>query len=82
MNLDMYTKFVLTVIAFSLLFIALNLSVLEYFLYGLYNEEMKVFLSEVSSRTDEFYLHVNELSTRTDEISSGIESLVEVIERR
>ena len=44
MGQDKYTKFVLTVIAFSLFWIALNLSVLEFVLYDFYNGEMTKFL--------------------------------------
>ena len=40
MSQDRYTKFILTVIAFSLFLIALNLSVTGFVLYDLYNEEM------------------------------------------
>ena len=78
MGQDKYTKFVLTVIAFSLFWIALNLSVLEFVLYDFYNGEMTNFLSEISnqtaeisSRINEFYSRVAEISSRIDEFSPG-----------
>ena len=75
MGQDKYTKFILTVIAFSLFFIALNLSAMEFVLYDLYNGEMELFFSEISSRVDEF-------SSRLDEISSGIDDIVDAIKKR
>ena len=75
MNQDKYTKFVLTVIAFSLFFIALNLSVLEIFLYDLYDGKMEMLISGFSSRVDEF-------SSRIDAISSGIDDIVDAIKKR
>ena len=75
MGQDKYTKFILTVIAFSLFFIALNLSAVEFVLYDLYNGEMELFFSEISSRVDEF-------SSRLDEISSGIDDIVDAIKKR
>ena len=68
MSQDRYTKFILTVIAFSLFLIALNLSVTGFVLYDLYNEEMETFFSKISSRIDE--------------ISSGIDDVVEAIKKR
>lgn len=75
MGQDKYTKFILTVIAFSLFFIALNLSAMEFVLYDLYNGEMELFFSEISSRIDEF-------SSRLDEISSSIDDIVDAIKKR
>ena len=75
MGQDKYTKFILTVIAFSLFFIALNLSAMEFVLYDLYNGEMELFFSEISSRVDEF-------SSRLDEISSSIDDIVDAIKKR
>ncbi len=68
MSQDRYTKFILTVIAFSLFLIALNLSVTGFVLYDLYNEEMETFFSKISSRIDE--------------ISSSIDDVVEAIKKR
>ncbi len=68
MSQDGYTKFILTVIAFSLFLIALNLSVTGFVLYDLYNEEMETLLSKISSRIDE--------------ISSSIDDVVEAIKKR
>ena len=89
MNQDKYTKFILTVIAFSLFWIALNLSVLEFFLYDFYNEDMgKLFAEisnqtiEVSSRINEFYSRVAEISSRIDEISSRTDEIIDAIKRR
>jgi methyl-accepting chemotaxis protein len=89
MGQDKYTKFILTVIAFSLFWIALNLSVIEFVLYGFYNEEMKkIFLgisnqtTEVSLRINEFISHVSEISSRIEEISSRADDVVEAIKKR
>jgi len=68
MSQDRYTKFILTVIAFSLFLIALNLSVTGFVLYDLYNEEMETFFSKISSRIDE--------------ISASIDDVVEAIKKR
>ena len=68
MSQDRYTKFILTVIAFSLLLIALNLSVTGFVLYDLYNEEMETLFSRISSRIDE--------------ISSSIDDVVDAIKKR
>ena len=68
MGQDRYTKFILTVIAFSLFLIALNLSVTGFVLYDLYNEEMETLFSKISSRIDE--------------ISSSIDDVVEAIKKR
>ena len=68
MSQDRYTKFILTVIAFSLFLIALNLSVTGFVLYDLYNEEMETLFSRISSRIDE--------------ISSSIDDVVEAIKKR
>ena len=68
MSQDRYTKFILTVIAFSLFLIALNLSVTGFVLYDLYNEEMETFFSKISSRVDE--------------ISASIDDVVEAIKKR
>ena len=82
MGQDKYTKFILTVIAFSLFFIALNLSAMEFVLYDLYNGEMELFFSEISSRVDEFSSHIGEFSSRLDEISSSIDDTVDAIKKR
>ena len=82
MNQDKYTKFVLTVIAFSLFFIALNLSVLEIFLYDLYDGKMEMFISGFSSQVGEFSSRVDEFSSRIDAISSGIDDIVDAIKKR
>ncbi len=89
MGQDKYTKIVLTVIAFSLFWIALNLSVIEFVLYDFYNEEMTKFLSEisnqtaeVSSRVDEFYSRVAEISSRIDEVSSRTDDVIDAIKHR
>ena len=68
MSQDRYTKFILTVIAFSLFLIALNLSITGFVLYDLYNEEMETLFSKISSRIDE--------------ISSSIDDVVEAIKKR
>ena len=89
MGQDNYTKFILTVIAFSLFWIALNLSVIEFVLYDFYNGEMKkIFLgisnqtTEVSLRINEFYSRVSEISSRIEEISSRADDVVEAIKER
>jgi len=89
MGQDKYTKFVLTVIAFSLFWIALNLSVIEFVLYDFYNEEMTKFLSEISnqtaeisSRVDAFYSRVAEISSRIDEMSSRSDEVIDAIKQR
>lgn len=82
MSQDKYTKFVLTVIAVSLFFIALNLSVMEIFLYGLYNREMEIFFNEISSRVDEFSVRIDEFSSHIDKISSSIDDIVDAIQKR
>ena len=68
MSQDRYTKFILTVIAFSLFLIAINLTVTGFVLYDLYNEEMETFFSKISSRIDE--------------ISASIDDVVEAIKKR
>ena len=82
MGQDRYTKFILTVIAFSLFFIALNLSAMEFFLYDLYNGEVKSFSSKVSSRINEFSARIDEFSSRIDQIASSIDRIVEAIKKR
>ena len=89
MDQDKYIKIVLTVIAFSLFWIALNLSVLEFVLYDFYNGEMEKLFSEISnqiieisSRVNEFYSRVAEISTRIDEISSRTDEVIDAIKRR
>jgi hypothetical protein len=89
MDQDKYTKFILTVIAFSLFWIALNLSVIEFVLYDFYNGEMKKIFSgisnqttEVSLRINEFYSRVSEISSRIEEISSRADDVVEAIKER
>ncbi len=88
-NSDKYTKFVLTVIAFSLFWIALNLSVLEFVLYNFYNGKIEVLISEISNQTTEltsrinkFYSRVAEISSRIDEISSRTDELIDAIKQR
>ena len=75
MGQDKYTKFVLTVIAVSLFFIALNLSAVEFFLYDLYNGKAELFFSEASARIDGF-------SSRIDQISSSMDDIVDAIKKR
>ena len=89
MGQDKYTKFILTVIAFSLFWIALNLSVLEFVLYDFYNGEIERFFSEISiqtveisSRINEFYSRVAEISSRIDEIASRTDELIDAIKKR
>ena len=89
MGQDKYIKIVLTVIAFSLFWIALNLSVLEFVLYDFYNGEIERFFSEISiqtmeisSRINEFYSRVAEISTRIDEIASRTDELINAIKKR
>ena len=82
MGQDKYTKFLLTIIAFSLFFIVLNLSAMEFFLYDLYSREMETFFSEISSRIQEFSSRINEFSSRMDEISSSIDDIVDAIKKR
>ena len=82
MGQDKYTKFVLTVIAFSLFFIALNLSAMEFFLYDLYNGKMEIFNSTISSRIDEFLSRIDEFSSHIDQISSSIDDIVDAIKKR
>jgi methyl-accepting chemotaxis protein len=89
MSPDKYTKFVLTVIAFSLFWIALNLSVLEFVLYKFYNGKIEVLISEISNQTteislriNEFYSRVAEISLRIDEISSRTDELIDAIKKR
>ena len=79
MGQDKYTKFVLTVIAFSLFWIALNLSVLEFILYDFYNGEMERLtlevstkVTEISSRFNDFYLQFEKISSRADEVVDAI----------
>ena len=82
MGQDKYTKFLLTVIAFSLFLIALNLSAMEFVFYDLYHGEMEIFFYEISSRIDEFSSLINEFSLRVDEISSSIDDIVDAIKKR
>ena len=82
MGQDRYTKFVLTVIAISLFFIALNLSVVEFVLYDFYNNEMEILFSEISSRIDESSSRIDKFSSRIDEISSSIDDIVDAIKKR
>ncbi len=89
MGQDKYIKFVLTVIAFSLFWIALNLSVIEFVLYDFYSGEMgKIFLgisnqaTDISSRINEFYSRVSEISSRIEELSSRADDVIEVIKKR
>ena len=82
MGQDKYTKIVLTVIAFSLFWIALNLSVIEFVLYDFYNEEMTKFLSEISNQTAEVSSRVDEFYSRVAEISSRIDEVIDAIKQR
>ena len=82
MGQDKYTKFVLTVIAFSLFWIALNLSVLEFVLYDFYNREMETFFSEISSRIDGISSRIDEFYSRIAEISSSIDDVIDAIKNR
>jgi|TARA_B110000881_G_scaffold188478_1_gene178468 methyl-accepting chemotaxis protein len=89
MGQDKYTKFVLTVIAFSLFWIALNLSVIEFVLYDFYNGKMEKILfeissqtTEISSRINEFYSRVSEISSRIEEISSRADDFIDAIKKR
>ena len=82
MGQDKYTKFVLTVIAFSLFWIALNLSVLEFVLYDFYNGEMETFFAEISSRIDGISSRIDEFYSRIAEISSSIDDVIDAIKKR
>ena len=89
MGQDKYTKFVLTVIAFSLFWIALNLLVVEFVLYNFYNGEMEKILfkissqtTKISSRINEFYSRVSEISSRIEEISSRADDFIDAIKKR
>jgi hypothetical protein len=89
MGQDKYTKFVLTVIAFSLFWIALNLSVLEFILYDFYNGKMERLtleastkVTDISSRINEFYLQFEKISSRIEKISSRVDEVVDAIKRR
>ena len=82
MGPDKYTKFVLTVIAFSLFWIALNLSALEFVLYNFYNGEMETFFSAISSRIDGISSRIDEFSSRIAEISSSIDDVIDAIKKR
>ena len=82
MEQDKYTKFVLTVIAFSLFWIALNLSVLEFVLYDFYNGEMANFLSEISNQTTEISSRINEFYSLVDEVSSRTDEVIDAIKQR
>ena len=72
MGQDKYTKFVLTVIAFSLFWIALNVSVLEFFLYDFYDGEMKNLFTEISIQTTEVFSRIDEISSRADDVIDAI----------
>ena len=82
MGQDKYTKFIFTVIAFSLFWIALNLSVLEFVLYDFYNREMEIFFSEISSRIDGISSRIDEFYSRIAEISSSIDDVIDAIKKR
>ena len=82
MSPDKYTKFVLTVIAFSLFWIALNLSVLEFVLYDFYNGKIEVLISEISNQTTEVSSRINKFYSRIDEISSRTDELIDAIKKR
>ena len=82
MGQDKYTKFILTVIAFSLFWIALNLSVIEFVLYNFYNGEMEKILFEFSSQTTEISSGINEFYSRVSEISSRADDFIDAIKKR
>ena len=82
MGQDKYTKFVLTVIAFSLFWIALNLSVLEFLLYDFYNSKMERLTSEVSNQITGISLRIDEFYSQLEKISSRADELVDAIKRR
>ena len=82
MGQDKYTKFVLTVIAFSLFWIALNLSVLEFLLYDFYNSKMERLTSEVSNQITGISLRIDELYSQLEKISSRADEVVDAIKRR
>ncbi|MBT4259222.1 MAG: hypothetical protein HOD90_04825 [Nitrospina sp.] len=82
MGQDKYTKFVLTVIAFSLFWIALNLSVLEFLLYDFYNGEMERLTSEVSNQITGISLRIDEFYSQLEKISSRADEVVDAIKRR
>ena len=82
MGQDKYTKFVLTVIAFSLFWIALNLSVLEFLLYDFYNSKMERLTSEVSNQITGISLRIDEFSSQLEKISSRADEVVDAIKRR
>ena len=79
---DKYTKFVLTVIAFSLFWIALNLSVLEFLLYDFYNSKMERLTSEVSNQITGISLRIDEFYSQLEKISSRADEVVDAIKRR
>ena len=82
MGQDKYTKFVLTVIAFSLFWIALNLSVLEFLLYDFYNGEMERLTSKVSNKITGISLRIDEFYSQLEKISSRADEVVDAIKRR
>jgi|TARA_B110000914_G_C15166902_1_gene311001 uncharacterized membrane protein len=82
MGQDKYTKFVLTVIAFSLFWIALNLSVLEFLLYDFYNSKMERLTSEVSNQITGISLRIDEFYSQLEKISSRADEVVDAIKRR
>ena len=82
MSQDKYTKVTLTVIAFSLFWIALNLSVLEFVLYDFYTGEMKKLFSEMSNESQVISLRINEFYSRITEISSRMDEVIDAIKRR
>jgi uncharacterized membrane protein len=82
MGQDKYTKFVLTVIAFSLFWIALNLSVLEFLLYDFYNSKMERLTSEVSNQITRISLRIDEFYSQLEKISSRADEVVDAIKRR
>ena len=82
MGQDKYTKFVLTVIAFSLFWIALNLSVLEFLLYDFYNSKMERLTTEVSNQITGISLRIDEFYSQLEKISSRADEVVDAIKRR
>ena len=97
MGQDKYIKVTLTVIAFSLFWIALNLSVLEFVLYDFYSGGMEKLFSAMSNETqkissqiveigiinrNELFSRIDEISSRIDEFTSQTDELIDAIKRR
>ena len=82
MSQDKYIKFLLTIIAFSLFCIVINLAALEFFLYEMYTEKMESFFFTISSGADEFSSRVDKFTRQMDQISSSINDIVDAIKKR